>query len=530
MKPKASSCNKNEAIGCPTPSTASSHDDESDSDSATVPCEPSVGVSLSSGLKARRQVQYNVDSITQKRELLDGLQVLPVWIVQDGKKSILVDEESKTSGFFARRKTSRRVTFTNVYLREYGLTLGDNPSVSSGPPISISWEHTPTEVMPLEGFEECFYDSDCEKRTTVELAVPKILREKWLRDDWGVSQADMATAVREVNKIKHSRRRNYHKLTSTAGKFERVISKVFERRRSRIDREAARLERKHASAVAAEKQIQLENEYKLRLLSNSDLHKYRNILLRNGSKEQSTDSTASKEPSLEETLVEKHPPPLDTRAKKSILKNKNPAENRMLVEGNGQMQSNGKQVSFATRASTTKVLCSVHEYLRVSGRFQWPDENEHSSLWWLPQEMELRHELDMDIVSLVKDQMQCLLVGAFKSTKTVCASKETDPEMVSSSSVQLDFNRLAACDVARGLEKEVIPRVFSFVIKTHRKMVLAKQASLFRSKESCDSKNNTAVREKHMEVIRRKSLRYSLPSRLLALKLAAYDEFIKPVS
>ena len=43
-----------------------------------------------------------------------------------------------------------KVCFQNVYLREYGMVLGDNPAVSHGAPVQLDWEpqeeHDPVHI------------------------------------------------------------------------------------------------------------------------------------------------------------------------------------------------------------------------------------------------------------------------------------------------------------------------------------------------------------------------------------------------
>lgn len=47
----------------------------------------------------------------------------------------------------------RQVRFGNLQVREYPIMLGDNPSCSSGPPLTIEWNHTKEEVIPVGIYE-----------------------------------------------------------------------------------------------------------------------------------------------------------------------------------------------------------------------------------------------------------------------------------------------------------------------------------------------------------------------------------------
>jgi hypothetical protein len=50
----------------------------------------------------------------------------------------------------------RTVRFGSIRIREYAMTLGDNPCVSIGPPVMLSWECTAKEEtsQPIEDFEK----------------------------------------------------------------------------------------------------------------------------------------------------------------------------------------------------------------------------------------------------------------------------------------------------------------------------------------------------------------------------------------
>ncbi|CAB9504362.1 expressed unknown protein [Seminavis robusta] len=107
------------------------------------------------------------------------------------------------------------ITFKNIEIREYNRTVGDNPSVSSGPPVTISWEYNPnTLVLAVEEYEK----SRPVRRTQSEMILPRSIRMEMLRKEWDVSRGQIAGAVRRGIRAKNQRRTTLGNL----GKTEKV--------------------------------------------------------------------------------------------------------------------------------------------------------------------------------------------------------------------------------------------------------------------------------------------------------------------
>eukprot|EP00566_Odontella_aurita_P019712 CAMPEP_0113557134 /NCGR_PEP_ID=MMETSP0015_2-20120614/17625_1 /TAXON_ID=2838 /ORGANISM="Odontella" /LENGTH=294 /DNA_ID=CAMNT_0000458531 /DNA_START=337 /DNA_END=1221 /DNA_ORIENTATION=+ /assembly_acc=CAM_ASM_000160 len=104
------------------------------------------------------------------------------------------DEDSLTD--------SQRLKFADLQIREYSRAVGDNPSVSAGPPLSMGWEYNEAQTIPLDDYESCRGP----RRTSPEMAVPRSIRESLLKNEWGVPRSDIAHAVREVVRTKNRRR------------------------------------------------------------------------------------------------------------------------------------------------------------------------------------------------------------------------------------------------------------------------------------------------------------------------------------
>ena len=99
------------------------------------------------------------------------------------------------------------VRFHRIQIRKYERTIGDNPSVSSGPALSISWNYLPEteECIPFEEYESLrqMYLSSRKKSNLTPL--PRSVREEILMNDCGISFIEMAKAIHDINEIKSQR-------------------------------------------------------------------------------------------------------------------------------------------------------------------------------------------------------------------------------------------------------------------------------------------------------------------------------------
>ena len=127
------------------------------------------------------------------------------------------------------------VSFSRIYVREYEVTLGDNPSASSGPPLSLGWRYDPREsVISLEGGaggeEAAGADGGAvrpgsARRSTSELKLSDVQRHSLLLSNPSVSTEDMVKTL----------------VSTTAAKLDReeTLTELFReealRRRARMD-------------------------------------------------------------------------------------------------------------------------------------------------------------------------------------------------------------------------------------------------------------------------------------------------------
>jgi hypothetical protein len=113
-----------------------------------------------------------------------------------------LNEAEETS---AQRRPS--VTFQNVCIRRYEQTVGDNPSVSYGPPISLDWGFQELNPVPVDDYEENRGD----RRPFKQMGLNYFQRMAILQNGFGHSEADLKEAMRKAN----------------SDKFKRAVTKYF---------------------------------------------------------------------------------------------------------------------------------------------------------------------------------------------------------------------------------------------------------------------------------------------------------------
>jgi len=96
--------------------------------------------------------------------------------------------------------SSKSVTFGRVEIHEHEIQLGDNPSVSKGPPITLQWRARQTDVISVEEYEQSKPPSRCKH----EMLLPRFVREDMLRHQ-GYSRSELKEAVEAVKKIQENR-------------------------------------------------------------------------------------------------------------------------------------------------------------------------------------------------------------------------------------------------------------------------------------------------------------------------------------
>lgn len=128
-----------------------------------------------------------------------------------------VQSSAAAVGFGGAKKRTSSVSFSTIEIRSYERVLGDNPSCSHGPAVSIGWQYEPDPItVELDEYE--YYRSD-DRLDGTALVLSRSEREDLLRE-LGYSRSAIADAVRTNVKIKNNRRQTVHNLP--VARFEEV--------------------------------------------------------------------------------------------------------------------------------------------------------------------------------------------------------------------------------------------------------------------------------------------------------------------
>jgi len=131
-------------------------------------------------------------------------------------------------------RSQSAVSFDQVNIREYERILGDNPSCTSGPPLSIGWKFSPDPmVISVDDYEDGKGDTP---RYKSQFLVPKQIREQMLKEHAGVSRRDIVATVRGIQKQKSQRRKtaanlNMMKTEEKVETVKRSLQKVTGKRK-----------------------------------------------------------------------------------------------------------------------------------------------------------------------------------------------------------------------------------------------------------------------------------------------------------
>lgn len=100
-----------------------------------------------------------------------------------------------------RERRDSSVRFSQIHVRSYNQTIGDNPSVSYGPPISLDWEYEEHEPLCLDHYEE----TRAPRRTLRQMVLSYYHRRNVLTWQYGHTLEEIKSAKKDAKRTKMER-------------------------------------------------------------------------------------------------------------------------------------------------------------------------------------------------------------------------------------------------------------------------------------------------------------------------------------
>jgi hypothetical protein len=141
---------------------------------------------------------------------------------------LTADTSSISNSSSLSRMTS--ISFGSVSVHTHPVTLGDNPAVSTGLPVTLDWEAVNSECFDVDE-----YETMCKGRGHKSQQIHSADREAWLREK-GYTRECFEKVCREIRAIKRSRRQSNANPTKELGEpkcFKRVPREINEIEASR---------------------------------------------------------------------------------------------------------------------------------------------------------------------------------------------------------------------------------------------------------------------------------------------------------
>merc|ERR1712232_331139 len=193
----------------------------------------SVSSFFSSFFHMQQQKQQQLRSDTESSLLCNSITESNNNNHKLGTKSLDdIDDEMTTSSSTSNDNNNkltcdkRNVSFNNISIREYDLTIGDNPSVSKGIPISLDWNYeNVVDDMCLEAYES---NRIYNRRGRDEMRLNRFQRENILLYSYGHTRSEIRAAYEENIKIKKEREQTNKRLNlmNVEEKIEKAVRGV----------------------------------------------------------------------------------------------------------------------------------------------------------------------------------------------------------------------------------------------------------------------------------------------------------------
>jgi len=152
--------------------------------------------------------RHSMQNSSDPAQSVSDVQKQLIHLALNGQRVITSNSAPAKTQIGKTRKKMKKVHFSTVEVREYPMTLGDNPAVSKGPPVTIEWRPFSRKIYQVESHIKL---TPCPRRKPLQMAMPLFYRDFLLKSS-GFSRREMLEATKQVNIIKGRRSATVRKL------------------------------------------------------------------------------------------------------------------------------------------------------------------------------------------------------------------------------------------------------------------------------------------------------------------------------
>jgi len=142
-------------------------------------------------------------------------------------KSQSILKTSSTYDETPRDLISRATSFGTLEIREYPITLGDNPGGIQGPPVSLDWRYDKeqTQVIPLEAYE----NARSPRRNREQMRMAENMRRWRLLKECRFTMKDLDKASKTAHTVRRQREKSL-RYDSALSKIRKKVGKILNNR------------------------------------------------------------------------------------------------------------------------------------------------------------------------------------------------------------------------------------------------------------------------------------------------------------
>jgi len=168
------------------------------------------------GIMTIRTLDDSLHNDTKHKEVARVRRQLRVFNISQSCHGRIEKNTSVSMSDLSKVEDNLSVSFRSISIREYPMIVGDNPSVSSGPPLTIAWDFDELGTILLEEYE----NHRPTRRSADQMTIPKMERLKILESS-GISRSEIEKVVKDVNIARSQRLQTRNNLSNDKGTDEK---------------------------------------------------------------------------------------------------------------------------------------------------------------------------------------------------------------------------------------------------------------------------------------------------------------------